>query len=140
MGMYTGLKLDVTLHETEFLLIKPALDFMVGPQDAKVPPECADHPLFECERWRGMFFSSSSYLDKDFEAPPKLVGNRLTVEFNLKNYDGEIEYLMDWISPFVVTVHTGFYQYEEMIGMVPVSLKDGKLEIDKMHKNNRMDY
>jgi len=121
MGMYTGLKLDVTFKKTAPDEFYEALNYMLtrGDLETGVDHEWEtplEHPLFhqKTERWRWMLCGSSAYLDEDFAPNSTLNGYRLKVCFNIKNYENEIGHFLHWIHPHVKEFHSGCWQYEEM--------------------------
>jgi hypothetical protein len=107
------------------------------PNDQKKPE--IDHPLFtqDGSRWWFMFNGSSAYLEPEFIPDSWLKEDELHVQFNIKNYNSEIDNFLDWIAPWVSELIDAKYQYEEMDSPVPVNLSR-KLEID--FSQNKTDY
>lgn len=128
MGMYTGLefkaKLNIeklTMQELKHLVLMvcPFLDH----HDIKF--DLIHHPFFKTDRWGWMFQGGSSYLDDEFypESYFCLEKDELYARFNIKNYTGEIEKFLEWISPFVLEFN-GKYKYEEMDNSIPLIHND----------------
>jgi hypothetical protein len=133
MGMYTELHLSVELTGGAPLEI---LRYMTGqdkgPGEIRVP----DHPFFQTPRWAFMLQCDSAY----FPAPTNShVGKTeygncvLLVQCSFKNYYGEIDLFLEWLSPFVVGSgwkerdFVGYSLYEENEDPTPIYLQNGKL-------------
>ena len=132
MGMYTGLKLDVTVNPTKEA--EDVLKYMLDREGELKEPKLPDHDLFKTQRWGWMFRGTSTYLEPFFEPNSYLKDNRLHVCFNIKNYTSEIDEFLDWIAQYVTELHEGFWQYEEMPGPVPITLQKKLVKPDK-HEN-----
>jgi len=133
MGMYTGLKLHVQLkdetHDDVFdvllylFAIKDAVSTAVRNGKAK--------ELLDCDRTGcGIVYGSSAYLDSHFGPDSWLNCHELHVQFNIKNYDSEIEKFLSWLSPWVSELKVGEYQYEEMVKPAPIIFEGSVLKID----------
>lgn len=67
--------------------------------------EIPDHEFFKCSRWKSLFRMDSYYFDG--ETMSKLTYDNisksyyLTVRSNLKNYDGEIDKFLNFISTYL---------------------------------------
>lgn len=118
MGMYTKLKVEIELDHSkkDFHKVVEVLCFMLYTSGRDtVKPESVNHfnhPLFETSRWDWMFRCSSFYFDE--HEPSYLRNHTLYVDFDIKNYDNEIQKFLDWIRPYSSSVgDVGVYQYEE---------------------------
>lgn len=144
MGMYTKLKVEIELDHSkrDFRKVVDVLCYMLytSKYDDGAPPESAryfNHPLFETSRWSWMFRSSSCYFDG--HEPSYLKDHTLHVDFDMKNYDNEIQKFLDWIRPYSSSVgDVGIYQYEEDEQETRVVFtENGKVRFDNpMHKDN----
>lgn len=117
MGMYTELyfatKLSKDTPQTVLDLIERAIS-------GQVQNDLPAHRFFACERWTQIFYGGGSYY---FDAPchqqlwpaDSIDGCRhILILVNLKNYGGEIEAFLNWISPYVDGGgHVGHMRYEE---------------------------
>lgn len=108
MDNYTLFVLDASLDT----FIIPEVDYhtlqcMVNGKTEGI--ELPSHPLFLKEYWYCMLRFSSAYFEEKMDT--KLVGDKLHIRCNLKNYENEIESFLDWISPFVEDA-TGYIQNE----------------------------
>lgn len=134
MGMYTGLKLDLELCSKTLGEIQPLLEWMLKKEKIdewdNPPVQIPNHKLFKSEdaRWKFMLNGSSAYLDDSYPPESSLVGCRLKVSFNIKNYEREIENFLDWISPYVNYLYEGHARYEEWINPIKISFTK-KLEV-----------
>jgi hypothetical protein len=108
MGMYTECILGCSLKENTPTDIIDALQFMVLPMDecpGRNIPEGIKLPPGERIDW--LFRSGGSFcfgghsgvIDFTFDKYSKEY--RLTARFNIKNYDNEIEHLLEWLHPWI---------------------------------------
>lgn len=125
MGMYTELMLGVSFKsdtpENIIEILKGMCNYEEGDEilykmefDSLLP----DHPLFSTSRWTWMLRSGSYYFDAlnvcELVYDDISASYYLTVITNLKNYTGEIEEFIDWITPYVDTQgFAGYKRYEE---------------------------
>lgn len=117
MGMYTEFHFNSRLKGDVPAEVIEMLKFMLG--EDLLSPKLPAHPLFSTDRWKRMLLSGSCYFDTLFgsrlkrdEFSPYWV---ISVRCNLKNYCGEIEKFVDWISPYLDKTKgkfLGFYRYE----------------------------
>lgn len=118
MGMYTELNISCELKADCPENILQILEFMCG-QDAVEPTELPAHPLFGDTRWRYMLQCSSAYFDAQPNSKltrDKICGLKFQALCNLKNYNGEIEYFIDWLRPYIHDSSSdflGYKRYEE---------------------------
>lgn len=129
MGMYTGLRLRANLKEETMAQWKPVIDIMLeGGPGIKRPDDIEDHPLFHTDRWSWMLKGTSAYLEPDFMPNSKLdYGNEFFAQFNIKNYSGEIEAFLDWISPHIDVLFAASTRYEEAEKETIIRMVNGKL-------------
>lgn len=128
MGYYTELlckiKLKKETPDSVILLLKRVLiDRDLGNEreiftnDEVFVPEL-EHDFFKCQRWFMLFLSTNwgDISGGKFYNNGKYWIIDLHTEF--KNYDGEIEYFINWISPFIVGRKSkeflGWWQGEDM--------------------------
>lgn len=117
MGMYTELHFNAELRRDVPADVLAVLRFMVDGGDM---PGLPDHPLFKAPRWRLLFTCDSYYFDADTHSTLRFdeISNThyLCIRANLKNYDGEIDKFVAWITPYL-DKHDGdflgFKRYEE---------------------------
>lgn len=119
MGMYTELHFNSELKEETPEKVLAILKFMVG-ENEEEPKVLPIHPLFQADRWRIMLQTDSYYFDADTHSTLRKDDTSdsyyLCIRCNLKNYDSEIEYFIDWIMPYLAKYDgefLGFYRYEE---------------------------
>lgn len=116
MGMYTQLKATIKLdynHDDVDKVIK-VLCHMLYAENIDIDNEISyfKHPLFETSRWDWMLNGSSAYFDE--HEPSYLRDYVLYLDFDMKNYDNEIQKFLDWIRPYSVSRgKIGTYRYEE---------------------------
>jgi hypothetical protein len=113
MGHYTQLKLDVVLAHTT-----PA------PVIEELKRMCKGDGI---RAW--ILTGDSAYFD-DYE-PPTLDfagvdGFRLRVCCSLKNYEGEIEWFLCWIAPYVVTTRQCGHIQDEQHDPNPIRFSEGR--------------
>lgn len=113
MGMYTELVAAFRLphlYDPELSILKYILHETYEMPDK----EFLQHPLFKTRRWGSMLGSDSYYFDGQTYSILKydLISkcHYLTVRFNVKNYDGEIENFLDWMYP--ISSNRGFIGYK----------------------------
>jgi hypothetical protein len=118
MGMYTAFHYYCELKKDVPEKVVEVLSYMNG--DGDEPKELPDHSFFSCDRWRHLFKMGSYYFaaqtHSSFRKDDITNTYFLTVTSNLKNYDGEIESFIDWISPYVRAERgnfMGYKRYEE---------------------------
>lgn len=114
MGTYTDFNCAFSLNQDTPQHVVDALRYMTGESGTephKIPP----HPLFGETHWNGMLRGSSSYFDGDPHSPVRLdeIGGKyhVTIRCNFKNYDGEIEKFIDWITPHIQALPGDFIGY-----------------------------
>ncbi len=116
MGSYTELCLDVVLGGVPTDVIEELQRMVVGEGRG-------------AERRATMLtFSSTSH---DYE-PPVLtaIGSewRLSCGCSLKNYDGDIEWFLDWIAPYVLTTSQAGHTQHEQDDAEPIWFWGGTFE------------
>lgn len=131
--MYTKLTVDLRLDENNkhYEKVKNVLNMMLVDEERDIDKEIKffGHPFFETRRWEGMFSSSSSYFDDHDDG--FLLNNRLYVDFDMKNYDNEIQKFLDWIHPYTTSRgKVGVYRYEEYMVDSDVIFNDGGFVIN----------
>ena len=115
MGMYTEFHFNAEVQDDNDVLA--VLRYMIDGDSEPLP--LPDHPLFDTDRWRVMLRMDSYYFDADTHSTLRADcqgGQYLCIRCNLKNYDGEIEKFIDWITPHLKKHEgdfLGFYRYEE---------------------------
>jgi len=111
MGTYTELIFQGEINEEVPESIKSLLNYFfdedsILPNDRELPI----HPFFKCERWN-MIGHCSSYYFTPFSLIHKQ-SNYVFMRCDIKNYSGEIELFLDWISEYM-NYYYGWYWYEE---------------------------
>lgn len=97
MGMYTELVIKADIKHNLPKEVEKVLQYLFN-NDAK-PTKLPHHPFFECQRWDCIGKSSSHY-----HIPQTLNfydGTYLFSRSDLKNYGGEIEDFVNWLSPYI---------------------------------------
>lgn len=130
MGMYTELVIACSINEKHKDYID-ALNYMVN----EIPCEIKfNHPLFKTDRWDWMFDGDSYYFSgkshSEFIYDKLIKGWVLTARFNIKNYNEEIEKLLDWIAPVAEEWNNefvGYYRYEEYENPTLIFFNKGKV-------------
>jgi len=124
MGHYTRLKLDVHLQGDLPGNVLTVLQAMAAGEAHKLErTPLPAHPLFDCDNWDAIGYGAHSVFD-DVIAPPRLSRDgegdavfwHLQLHFALKNYQSEIQHLLDWLGPYLVSVPgtpVGEWQTEE---------------------------
>ena len=114
MGTYTELNCAFSLYKDTPQHIVDTLRYMTG-QSATEPDKLPSHPLFGDTGWNGMLRGSSSYFDGDTHSTVRLDETdgkyHVTIRCNFKNYDGEIENFMNWITPHIQALPGDFIGY-----------------------------
>jgi hypothetical protein len=118
MGMYTELHFNAELRPDVPEEVLNVLRVMLGMEDRHVP--LPRHPLFETGRWGVMLGMDSYYFDADTHSTLRYdevaEAHFLCIRCNVKNYEGEIEKFVDWITPYLAKHEgefLGFSRYEE---------------------------
>lgn len=126
MGMYTQLFITTDLKNDTPDSVIQILQYMQNANNERqeTKPEIPDHPLFKTDRWDYMLICGSAYFEgpnfnklkkkyQDNEASEWEFGNLS----NFKNYDGEIDLFLDWLSPWISKSSCaellGWVRYEE---------------------------
>jgi hypothetical protein len=118
MGMYTELVLKCRTKEDTPKEVKEVLDFLFNGE--KIPETLPNHPFFSLPRWRAIGSCSSYYhhpqsvnhISKNSNWKEWYIFSRS----DLKNYDGEIEAFIDWLTPYLEAYNKtciGWKWYEE---------------------------
>ncbi len=125
MGMYTELVCAFELPEDTDPCVIETLQIMTGEieMDEHVLP---DHELFQTDRWYFMLRCDSYYFPGTTHSEIKhdeiAKDYYVTIRCNLKNYCGEIEKFIDWITPYIYRgapendkgkMFIGYKRYEE---------------------------
>lgn len=118
MGMYTELFLQVPLKKDTPKSMLNTLRFMLG---ESVQEEVS--PPFDSPRWEWMLRSSSHYhypvAHSSLDYLNYVDQHYLFVRCDLKNYEGEIDSFLKWVSPYVEPQdeyhYSGHYRYEESV-------------------------
>lgn len=106
MGMYTELRMAARIIEDAPPHVIEILEYMLTPDNDGNPPfKKPDHPFFQTDRWYFMLRCDSYYFDADTNSHLNydeiLKQYVLTIQCNLKNYDGEINKFIDWLTPYI---------------------------------------
>lgn len=131
MGLYTELKLGVEL-DREAKDVLNILRKMVKGEE--LPDHLPEHPLFKTDRLHIIFHGCSAYFAS---APYAQIVDEygittLTTSFNLKNYNQEIEKLLDWLCPYIETQgYIGTYWHEIDREPTPIYKKGNDIYIGK---------
>ena len=121
MGMYTALHFAATLRADTPASVLDTLHYMMEPRRfPEAPyPDHPDHPLFHTDRWDIMLACDSYYFNADTHSVLRRGWDghsSLSVTSNFKNYDGELDLFLDWITPYVAAYDgdwLGYHMYEE---------------------------
>lgn len=133
--MYTALHLGVEIDPDTPTEVLNALQLMLGVYEQV--PALPDHPLFQTPRWRHMLICDSYYFDVETHSELKWDSSAstffLTINSNFKNYNGELDLFLDWISPHVREKRpgdywVGYWWYEEDDEPSGIYHCEGKLE------------
>jgi hypothetical protein len=120
MGMYTELNCAFELKKDTPDSVMAVLLYMLDQRNPE-PEAFPSHPLFTTSRWR-MLLTCSSYSFAACESRTALWLDEaddqyhVMIRSNLKNYDGEIEKFIDWITPYIDGLEgdfLGYSRYEE---------------------------
>ena len=116
MGMYTdfALKFSIDKSHADYEHILSILAHIAG-IDNRTPAAMPDHPFFRASRWDMMARSGRSFIDnRDYlnSVDIMLIGD-------FKNYEGEIDLFIDWISPYIYDCLTGYSHYEGSEHSIP---------------------
>jgi hypothetical protein len=118
MGMYTELRFAAKLKKDTPKQVIHILTKMADGQKLG-GLETPSHPLFGTSRWEGMLVTDSYYFSADTQSTIRYDQTAgayyLTIQCNLKNYDGEIEKFVEWVMPYVDATegeHLGHTRYE----------------------------
>lgn len=147
MGMYTRLKLNVRLdshkmsYEDRCLLYAMCFGFEIDSKSKYKPNQFsmfwtnsvyfkAWHPPYitPIHRMDAIYKDGSPHYNDDVDWDLFL-----NVDFNIKNYEFEIQEFLKWIELFVSNVNNdclGFYICEEQEKPYPVLFKNGEILID----------
>lgn len=87
--------LDKTINHKDIGLPEDTVFY----HSSDVPKVNIEHEFFECPRWEMLFLSNNW-------SPELIKGSTfkdyiLEIHSEFKNYDGEIDKFIDWISPFI---------------------------------------
>ena len=97
MGMYTELVLKAEVKRDLPQDVEAVLQHLFNGNDA--PDVLPSHPFFECDRW-GHVGTCSSYYHIPF-AMSNYSEGYIFSRSDLKNYGGEIEKFIDWLTPYL---------------------------------------
>ncbi len=118
MGMYTEFCFAAELKPDTPESVLAVLRFMLG--EIEEEPPLPAHPLFLTQRWDWMLRSDSYGFDADTHSVLRLEDVTdtyfLTIRCNLKNYDNEIEWFVDWITPYLKKFPGDFLGYQRYEG------------------------
>lgn len=130
MGMYTEINIGISFKEDTPENFINIIKYLLG--DITEQPELSQHNFFNCDRWRMILTSDSYYFDSITYS--KMEKNdideryHLNVRSNLKNYSGEIEKFLDFISSHIETDgFIGYMRYEESENPTLIYNDDGKI-------------
>ena len=116
MGTYTELNCAFSLYKDTPQHIVDTLRYMTG-QAETAPVTLPPHPLFGDTRWDGMLSCFSSYFGGDPHSTVRqdeINGKyHITIRCNFKDYDGEIEKFIDWITPHIHALPGDFIGYTQ---------------------------
>ena len=118
MGMYTEFHFNSRLRVDVPQDVIAILEYMLGGGEKPAPP---NHPLFATDRWDFMLRSDSYYFDADTHSTLRFDDISrayfLCIRCNLKNYTGEIQAFLSWITPYLDGSDgnfLGFSRFEEV--------------------------
>lgn len=116
MGMYTKLNVKIELDDNhpDYDKAVAILCHMLYFDNCHIHEYTTHfkHELFKTRRWEGMMHSSSAYFG--VHDPSYLKDGTIYADFDMKNYDQEIEKFLDWIYPLSRSRGVvGTYRYEE---------------------------
>ena len=113
MGMYTELVLKARVKHDLPADIEAVLQYLFNDAGAGEPLR-PHHEFFQCSRWAAIGSCSSHYHIP--WATSRYAGGHIFSRSDLKNYEGEIDKFIDWISPYLETSNgdcIGWGWYEE---------------------------
>lgn len=130
MGHYTMLEGDFVLKPDTPVSVWDALEGMASlDSDETQAAWGGEHPLFSCDLVARMFRSTSAYLEDEYDR--RCVVDReartLSLGFDVKNYDDEIQHFLDFISPHLESVSNGAVMSDLQNKKTPIVFKDGQL-------------
>ena len=145
MGMYTELVMAAEIKTKDPAVID-ILQYMTDNDSYEKPKKLPDHPLFKTSRWSWMLNGTSEY----FSGSPQskltvdtLLGTNnpryfLSVRFNIKNYENEIEKFLDWLAPYlsVFDEFIGYYRSEEYRYPTLIFCTKGKIHYESCGKED----
>jgi hypothetical protein len=118
MGMYTELNCAFKLRKDTPEKVIAIIRFMT---EEREKPDVVDHSLFSTARWEEMLQCDSYYFEGDTQSTIRFddCSNRfyVTIRCNLKNYEGEIEKFIEWITPYMEMdpgEFLGYQRHEEV--------------------------
>jgi hypothetical protein len=139
MGMYTELYIKAKLKaDPEAISV---IKFLQDSKYGEIPTFNTNYSLFKTQRWEWMLRGGSGY----FSTQPYQVledkGDHFIFEncSNIKNYDNEYEYFLEWLSPYIIE-EEGHIHYEEYQNPSVIEYRNGKLEVMERVKGNLDDY
>jgi len=132
--MYTQLHLAVELKKDTPKEVIEMLEWLIDKRKEGEQPQTPNHSFFGCERWKWMFWMDSYY----FNAPSHSIFKYddiskqyiLFIQSNLKNYNSEIEWFLDWIMPYVDALEgefLGYHRYEEELKPTLIYYKESQI-------------
>lgn len=132
MGMYTELYLTCEFKKELPEDVTAILQYMFS--DGEQPETTPEHPFFECDRWSMVGQCSSYYFapmaTSELYNDGRVTGQYyLTTRSDLKNYGGEIDAFVDWVSPYLDQCegdHLGHKRYEEDDKPTLIYFKEGR--------------
>lgn len=97
MGMYTELILKARVKDDIPFEVEAILQNLFNGEE--MPSVLPDHPFFSCQRWP-LIGNRSSFYHIPFSLSRYREGYIFS-KSDLKNYDGEIEKFIHWITPYL---------------------------------------
>jgi len=117
--MYTELNCAFQLGKETPQKIVDILLFMVRVTGVE-PVNLPSHTLFSTDRWDSMLITGSVYFKGDTHSTVRLDEDdeqyHVTIRTNFKNYQGEVEKFLEWITPYIDALDgdfIGYSRYEE---------------------------
>jgi len=117
--MYTELVCAFSLTKGTPQHVVDTLLYMTGQSSAE-PETLPPHPFFGDTRWDHMLRGGSAYFDGDPHSTVRVDEysgkHRVTIRCNFKNYDGELEKFIDWLTPHIDALpgdFVGYKRYED---------------------------
>lgn len=118
MGMYTELVCSFRLRKDVPAEVIEMLTYMATGEGDQ--PNTLDHPLFSTDRWHVMLMMDSYCFDGDTCSTVRFDDitrcHMVSIRCNLKNYCGEIDKFIDWLTPHIDASEgefLGHKRYEE---------------------------